>query len=202
MTIEKGKDWGRPGALPTDGVVVTSDREAALAVTEARRRGEPLPVLGLLGGDLCRTMGGTGDQGRLRSSDAMTFPVDLGSVLVDGIHHLFVAHVVVRDGWWSDAFAAMNAQWLGPLNLGPRAHPDDGKLDTYRIRLTRGDLLEVRRRARLGAHLPHPRIHEERAPAVQVAMSTAQTVRVDGFVVGRAKNVSVRLEPDALQVVI
>ncbi|MDQ1404208.1 MAG: hypothetical protein QOG03_2524 [Actinomycetota bacterium] len=202
MTIEKGQPWGKPGGLPDTGVVVSTDREAALVVTEARRAGLPLPVIGLLGGDLCRTLGGTGDEGRLRSAEAMTFPVDLGSVLADGVHHLFVAHLVVRDAWWSDGFVAMNAQWLGRLNLGPRAHPNDGRLDTYRITLNKADLLEVRRRARMGAHLPHPRLREERSAAVQASLDAARPVHVDGFVVGRAKNVSVRLEPDALTVVV
>lgn len=202
MTIEKGKPWGRPAPLPEGGVVAHSDREAALLLIEARRARRPLPVIGLLGGDLCRTLGGTGDERRLRSSEAMTFPVDLGRVLADGIQHLFVAHLVVRDTWWSDAFVAMNAQWLGGLNLGPRGHPNDGRLDTYRATLRKADLLEVRRRARLGAHLPHPRISEERASAVQAELSTKRTLWVDGFVVGRAKNVSVRVEPDALTVVV
>ena len=48
-------------------------------VEQARRpRAEPVPTLGLLGGDLCKTLGGPGDEARLRSPEAMTFPVDLG----------------------------------------------------------------------------------------------------------------------------
>ena len=81
MTIRKGAAWGRPGKLPSDGVVVSSDAAARAAVEPPRRAGEPLPVLGLVGGDLCRTLGGPGESKRLRSPDAMRFPVDLGSVL-------------------------------------------------------------------------------------------------------------------------
>ena len=29
--IRKGEDWGAPGALPSDGVIVRSDREAPCA---------------------------------------------------------------------------------------------------------------------------------------------------------------------------
>ena len=56
--IAKGSPWGRPGPLPADGVVVRSDAEASDALEAARRESRPFPVLGLLGGDLCRTVGG------------------------------------------------------------------------------------------------------------------------------------------------
>ena len=54
MTIRKGEAWGHPGALPEDGVVVSSDHEAADVIGRARREGRPYPALGLVGGDLCR----------------------------------------------------------------------------------------------------------------------------------------------------
>ena len=61
MPVEKGRPWGWPAALPADGVMVGSDAEARAIVEDARRAGRPTPVLGLLGGDLCRTLGGAGD---------------------------------------------------------------------------------------------------------------------------------------------
>jgi len=202
VTIEKGRAWGAPGALPEGGVVVRSDAEARAVLEEARRAGRPFPALGLLGGDLCRTLGGTGDEARLRSAQAVTFPVDLGEALVDGRHFLFVAHLVARDRLWRHSFVAMNAQWLGEWNLGPRAHPGDAKLDTYQSALTLSDLPKVRARLHHGAHLPHPRITERRRPAVQVDLARPLDVRVDGVAVGRGRTLSVRVEPDALTVVI
>ncbi|HEX2700230.1 MAG TPA: hypothetical protein VHM89_08530 [Acidimicrobiales bacterium] len=202
MTIERGKAWGAPGALAGDGVVVRTDAEARAVLEEARRSGRPFPPLGLLGGDLCRTLGGTGDEARLRSEDAVTFPVDLGEALVDGRVVLFVAHLVARDRLWRHSFVAMNAQWLGTWNLGPRAHPGDAKLDTYECALSLSDLPKVRARLHHGTHLPHPRIKERRGPAVQVELPGAVGVRADGVVVGRGRSLSVRVEPDALTVVI
>jgi hypothetical protein len=202
VTIEKGKAWGAPGPLPDGGVVVRSDAEARAVLEEARRAGRPFPVLGLVGGDLCRTLGGRGDEGRLRSERAVTFPVDLGEALVDGVLHLFVAHLVARDRLWRDVFVAMNAQWRGPWNLGPRAHPNDGRLDTYRATLALGDLAKVRARLHHGAHLPHPRITERRAPAVQVELDRPRRVELDGAAAGRGRRISVRVEPDALSVVV
>lgn len=203
MPIRKGEAWGAPGALPAEGVVVRSDAEARAVVVEARRADRPVPPLGLLGGDLCRTLGGRGDEGRLRSEAAMTFPCDLGSALLDGKLHWFVAHLVARRGWWRGrAFLAMNAAWLGRWNAGPRAHPGDGLLDTFDARVPAGQRLAMRRRLPLGAHLPHPGVTERRARAVQVDLGASLPVRLDGEVVGDARSLSLRVEPDALTVVV
>lgn len=202
MTIEKGAPWGRPGSLPDHGVVVGSDAEASDVLATARREGRPFPPLGLVGGDLCRTLGGPGDEGRLRSARAVTFEVDLGEALVDGRLHLFVAHLVVRDRLWTRAFVAMNAQWRGRWNLGPRAHPGDGLLDTYDVRLPVRALPAVRSRLHHGAHLPHPGVGERRAPAVQVELERPLSLEVDGRAAGRGRMVAVRVEPDAVTVVV
>lgn len=203
MTISKGSPYGSPGVpLPDDGVVVGSDHEARAVLEDARRAGRPWPVLGLLGGDLCRTLGGPGDARRLHSSGAVTFPVDLGQVLVDGRLHLFVAHCIARSPTWRRAVVAMNAQWFRDWNLGPRAHPNDGLVDVYDAALAFADLPKVRRRLPAGAHVPHPRIAVRRAPGVQVELPKPLSVWLDGEVADRGKVLSVRVEPDALTVVV
>ena len=198
MPIAKGDPYGAPGDLPAGGVLVRSDAEAAAALTEARRRRRPFPALGLLGGDLCHTLGG----GSGKELHGVRFTVDLGEALLDGRLHLFVAHLVARTRLWTRSFVAMNAQWLGEWNLGPRAHPNDALLDTYDAHLPLGQLLPVRARLHHGAHLPHPGIKERRTPALQVELERRLPVRLDGVSVGSAKVVSVRVQPDALTVVI
>ncbi|HEX3394652.1 MAG TPA: hypothetical protein VHS52_09000 [Acidimicrobiales bacterium] len=209
MPIAKGGPYGAHGPFPTEGVVVRSDAEARQAVETARRERRPLPVLGLLGGDLYRTLGGSqqpgsasGGEDRLRSDGGVTFAVDLGEVLVDGRLHLFVAHLVARSWLWTRAFVAMNAQWLGTWNLGPRAHPGDALLDTYDVHLRVSQLLPVRARLHHGAHLPHPGIKEQRTAATQVDLDSPLTIRVDGQAVGRGRRLAVRVEADALTVVV
>jgi hypothetical protein len=202
VPIQKGRSWGLPAPLPDDGIVVATDAEARAVVTDARRTDRRVPVLGLVGGDLCRTLGGGVDRARLRSSDAMTFSIDLGAVLVDGRLHWFVAHLVARSRWWGRALVAMNAQWYGEWNLGPRAHPNDGLLDIYDARLGLGDLLKVRGRVRQGAHLPHPRITERRVAGFQISLDRSLPIEVDGIGIGSARALSVRIEPDALTVVV
>ena len=198
MPIAKGQPWGAPGDLPEGGVVVASDAEAAAALHEARRDRRPFPALGLLAGDLCRTLGGGGQ----RELQGVRFTVDLGEALLDGRLHLFVAHLVARSRLWTRAFVVMNAQYLGDWNLGPRAHPNDGLLDMYDAHLPPNQLLPVRSRLHHGAHLPHPNIKERRSAAQQVELERPLPVRLDGVKVGPARVISVRLQPDALTVVI
>ena len=133
----------------------------------------------------------------------MTFPCDLGAVLLDGRLHWFVASLVARGPWWRGrAWLAMNAAWLGRWNVAPRAHPDDGLVDTFDARVPAGQRLAVRRRLPLGAHLPHPAITETRAKAVQTRLDRPTTVWLDGQAVGEARDLSVRVEPDALTIVV
>lgn len=202
MTIKKGEAWGWAEPLPADGVIVGSDSEARLTLEEARREGRPFPTLGLLGGDLGRTLAAPGSEARLRSASAMTFPVDLGQVLVDGRLHLFIAHFVARNWWWTRSHVAMNAQWIGEWNVGPKAHPNDGRLDVFESSLRFGDLAKVRRRLPTGTHLPHPRISSRRASSVTFELRRPLPVRLDGEVVDEGRSLVVRLEPDALRVVV
>jgi hypothetical protein len=201
VPIAKGQPWGAPGELPAGAVLVGSDAEARAVLEEARHHRRPFPPLGLLGGDLCRTLGGGGGEGRLRAGEGVRFTVDVGEVLLDGHLHLFVAHVVARSRLWTRAFVAMNAQWLGRWNLGPRAHPGDGLLDTYDAELPLSQLAAVRARLHHGAHLPHPGITERRTASADVDLGRSLPVRLDGERVGPAQRLVVRVAPDALVVV-
>jgi hypothetical protein len=202
VTIKKGEAWGWAEPLPDDGVVVRSDGEARAAVEAARSEGRPYPVLGVLGGDLGRTLAAPGDEARLHSAAAMTFPIDVGQVLVDGRLHLFVAHLVARNRRWTRAVVAMNAQWVGDWNLGPKAHPNDGLLDTFDARLRLRDLAKVRRRLPTGTHLPHPGIAVRRSASATFELEGPLSVWLDGSVVDEGRTLVVRVEPDALLVVV
>ena len=203
MTIRRGEDWGaQVGPLPAEGVVVGSDAEARAVVEEARRAGERPPPLGLTGGDLWRTLGSPNPD-RLRTDEAVTFICDLGEALVDGRLLRFVAHLQARRQWWRGrAWLAMNASWIGPWNVAPRSHPNDGLLDVLDARLRPSELLAARARVRTGSHVPHPRITERRTAAVQAGFDRPTPVLLDGVHVGEARNLSVRVEEDALTVVV
>ena len=201
MTIRKGEAWGAVGAPPAGAVTVRSDREARRVVEAARRAGEPVPPLVLLGGDLCHTMGGRGDEGRLARGEGLVAPVDLGSVLIDGRQHWFVAHLVARRSWWTGrVVTAMNAEFLGSWDVAPRSHPNDGRLDVLDVRASMSlrDRLTARRRLPTGGHVPHPAIEARRVPAVQLEFDRPTPVWLDGERVAQARRLSVRVEPDAL----
>ncbi|HEV7763040.1 MAG TPA: hypothetical protein VGO78_28710 [Acidimicrobiales bacterium] len=204
MVVERGAAWGVPGPLPADGVIVHGDAEAREIVERCRRAGEPVPPLGLLGGDLCRTLGGRGDEARLRSPEATRLPVDVGAVLLDGRLHWFVAHLIARRGWWSGRIvAAMNAEYLGPWDVAPRSHPNDGRLDTLDADLPFGDRLKARRRLATGSHVPHPGIRERRVDAAQFEFGEPMTIWLDGVRLdGAVRRLSVRVERDALTCVV
>jgi hypothetical protein len=204
VVVAKGESWGWPGPLPDGGIEVRSDAEARAVVERARRAGDPVPPLGLLGGDLCRTVGGRGDAARLRSAEALQLPADLGSVLLDGRQFWFVAHLVARRSWWRGRLVGvLNAQYLGEWDVAPRAHPDDGRLDLVDVspQMSLRARLQARRRVRLGTHVPHPDIGTDSAAAWQTTFDPPLDVRLDGVELGPVRNLSVRVEPDALVLV-
>lgn len=198
MTIRKGEQWGAAGELPAHGVVCADDAEAHHVVTAALRAQEPIPPLGLEGGDLCRTLGGVG-------KGTTTVVCDLGVALLDGRLHWFVSSLVARRGsWWRGrAWLAMNGAYLGDWNVAPRAHPGDGLLDVLDIRVGPTVWPQARRRMRTGAHVPHPAIAEKRTSGTQVELERPMHVWLDGIRSEEAvRSISVRVEPDALTVVV
>lgn len=203
MTIEKGSLWGEPGPLDPDGVVVHDDAALRVIVEEARRSGAPLPMVGLLGGDLCRTVGGRGDVARLHSDEAMRLPVDVAAVTLDGRPHWFVSHLVVRRSWWwGRLVAVMNAQWIGQWDVAPKSHPNDGLLDVFDADLSLDDRLKARRRLNTGTHVPHPGIAQRRVKELHLDLARPTPVRLDGVGVGSASSITVTLEPGALTCVV
>jgi diacylglycerol kinase family enzyme len=190
-------------------VIVRADAEARTVVARARRGHQTVPALGLTGGDLWRTLGapspgpGPGAEARLRSAEAHTFTCDLGSVLIDGKLHWFVAHLIARRGWWQGrTIAVMNAQWLGRWDLGPRSHPDDGLLDIADADLSFGDRLKARHRLPTGTHVPHPDIATFRRASMIFDLAPGLDIWLDGEKVDWATHLAVRVEPDALTVVV
>ena len=203
MPVQRGEDWGEPGGMSSGGALVGSDAEARALIEDARRANRPLPEVGLLGGDLCRTLGGRGDTDAIRSPEAWRFEVDLGAVLLDGRLYWFCAHLVARRlGWAGEALVAMNAAWWQNWNLGPKAHPGDGLLDISHGRLSMGDRLRARRRVATGDHLPHPQISYRRVGAFQTVLDQPLMVELDGQPALKASNLSIRIEPAALTVVV
>ena len=201
MTIERGQDWGRRVDRPENLVEVADDAAAGALITGLRRAGRPLPPLGLLAGDLRRTLGRP-DPVTVLDGQVSEFTVDVGVVTVAGEEHWFVSHVVARRSWWrGEVVAAMNAQFVGAWDVAPRGHPNDGRLDLVRVQdLSVSDRWKASRRLPSGSYLPHPGIEARPVTELDLALAEPLTVRVDGMATGTADRLVLRVEPDALTV--
>jgi len=203
VTIEKGRPWGSAGPLAVDGVVAATDAEVRALVEQARQAGRPPAEVGLVGGDLCRTVGGRGDRARLATPDAVRLPVDVAAVTIDGESHWFVAHLVARRSWWRGrVVAVINAQWIGRWDVAPRSHPNDGLLDLFDGSPSLDDRWKARRRLITGTHVPHPAIVQRRTDALELELDPPLDVYLDGVKVGRGRHLEIRVEPDALTCVV
>lgn len=201
MAIEKGSRWGHAGSAPADVLVAGSDAELAELVADSRAFDPSRPpITTVTDGDLLRTLGG----GRPAGVESWWFPLDLAWVeLEGGEEYPFVAHAVARrSGWRGEGMVAMNAAWMGPYYLGPRAHPNDGLLDVTHGRLPLRQVPEARRRARTGTHVPHPALSVERTPRFEMRFSRRVRIRTDGVIQGSASKLVVRVQPDAFWVVL
>ncbi len=204
MAVRRRTDWGGTGPLPPQGLVVRTDAEASRALHAALVAGEEPPTIGLLGGDLCATLGGRRDGMRLRSPEATRVVVDVVEVRLDaGEPRHAVAHVVLRRSWWRGrVLALMNAAWIGSWNVAPRAHPGDGRLEVLDADLALADRWKARSRLPLGTHVPHPGITVSRTAHTVIELDGPLDVWLDGEKAGRARRIEITVLPDALAVVV
>jgi len=193
--------FGVPEPLPSGAPMAHDDAELRAIVLEHRQDGRSLPPVGLLGGDLWRTLGGGGVADRLTGDGARTFVVDLGILEADDFQTVFVAHVLVGR-LFAGGTAILQAQWCDALDLGPRSHPADGRLDVTTGRLPLRQRRTARQRARSGSHLPHPGLTHRQVDHIELDLARPLSLTVDGRRLGRAGCVRVSVEPGALSVVV
>jgi hypothetical protein len=204
VTISKGLEWGWPGRLDPEGAVARSDSDARSVLTDYRSQGLPLPMIGLIGGDLWRAMGEPGGgEPRLRSNDARIYPCDLGVAVLDDVEHIFVAHLFARRSWWrGQVVAAMNSEFRGAWLVAPRAHPNDGVLDHVVADPSTDQRWMAMRRLPTGQHVPHPAISLRRRSSARYEFDRPTRVYLDGEAVGSTRTLDVRVEPDAFHFVV
>lgn len=199
MGVDPG--FGVPEPLPSGAPIAHDDAELRAIVLEHRQVGRSLPPVGLLGGDLWRTLGGGGVADRLTGDGARTFVVDLGILEADDVRTVFVAHVLVGR-LFAGGTAILQAQWCDVLDLGPRSHPADGRLDVTTGRLPWRQRRTARQRARSGSHLPHPGLTHRQVDHIELDLDRPLSLTVDGRRLGRVRGVRVSVEPGALSVVV
>ena len=109
------------------------------------------------------------------------------------------AHCVVevdgRVAWDGRATTVLvaNGEFLRGLDVVPRGHPGDGRLEVHVHALRAGQRRRMRARLPTGAHLPHPGIRAAQCTEVGVRWDRPVPLEVDGRDRGRAQALSARL---------
>jgi hypothetical protein len=172
----------------------------------ALNRQNPPSTVGLLAGDLARTVSASGRSARFLSDlDVVRLPIDLGEVQHDLGTHRFASHVILRRSWlFGPILLVANAQFIGPWDVAPRSHPNDGWLDVSEVNpsMTLRQRLHAAKRLPTAGHLPHPAIRTTRTRQQSWTFRKPLDLWVDGERLGRTASVSVRCLPDAMTICI
>ena len=206
MTIRKGEEWGSAGPIPDDVVDVAGDREAAEVIGVALAVGATPPPVRLHGGDLLRTVGGANIANTRHDEpgpEAISLPIDVIEVDLDGRREYAVAHVSAHTVWWiRPTTVVMNAAFLGDWNLSPKSHPDDARLEVLEGRMSISDRWNARDRLRSGTHLPHPGLSLRRVESVSCDLGRPTPVWLDGQKASRCTQITARALVDAATLII
>lgn len=73
-----------------------------------------------------------------------------------------------------------NGQFWRSIDLVPRGHPGDGRLEIQVYAPTAGERRAMRRRVTAGTHLPHPRIVTTSGREAEVRFGAPVAVEIDG----------------------
>lgn len=197
MTVKRGSEWGRVVPTPSDGLIIEGDAALAAAI----ERGEPRPLV-LRGGDLHRTVGAPADP-----ASVVQVPIDVLRVSADGVDMVAVAHVVVRRrgrlSWWRGRIiAVMNAEQIGPWDVAPRGHPNDGSFDVVDVSASMPARArwQASRRLPTGTHVPHPQITTRRAGEETFTFDRPMGLWLDGVARGTVRSLTISVVPDATEI--
>lgn len=105
---------------------------------------------------------------------------------------------VVRE-YTASGMLVANGQFLGELDVAPRAHAGDGRLEVLVFEGRATDVWRMLPRLRTGTHLPHPRVRELRPTAIKI--DSSGRVFGDGVDVGRCP-ATISVRPGRLRVAV
>jgi putative lipid kinase YegS-like protein len=215
--IRKGEPWGRPITGPPDLEVRGGDPDLAAAVQS--RPGARVRFVAGEGSDLALAVGLAGPPADASTASETELPVD--GLVVDGdelaVNMVVLGHppdrlrlwhrrvpcrVTVDDRVVFDAPATTvvvaNGQFLRGLDVVPRGHPGDGRCEVQVYALRAGARAKMRRRLRLGDHVPHPEIHQVSGKVVTARFGAPRPLEVDGRSRPPGAEITVRVVPEAL----
>ena len=117
------------------------------------------------------------------------------------------SHVVGRrlsSRFRGEVLFVMNAQFLGPYDIAPRGHPNDGRVEVLKVASSMSWRVRRRalQRALTGTHVPHPLISTSvvSTSPLEVVFERPLDVWLDGTKWLRTRSVTFTVEADALEV--
>jgi YegS C-terminal NAD kinase beta sandwich-like domain len=216
--VKPGDPWGEPVSGRADLEVRGGDADLARVLDThqgvlVRFRAEP-------GSDLARTVGisASGDLSGLAAPiDGLL--VEPGGHAVNGVvlgtapgrlrATTPSATVTVRVNGRSVAagrattVVIANGQFFDGLDVVPRGHPGDGRLEVQVYALRRGERRAMRARLPQGIHLPHPRITTTTGRQVEIHVERGRLpMTIDGRAHEPVADLTVTLLPAALRLLL
>ena len=205
MTIRKGEQWGIEIVAPSSLVLLKDDHDLSsmeksdigvlMAGDIHQALGSPMPVQP---GALCTQL----------DIDAMF--VEIQNAGFDDVSQL--ASSCVEIGTFRPSFihrnryvCITNGGLVHGRNLAPRAHPNDGVLDsvTMTSSMTFRDRLSAQKKSLTGTHLPHPEIHVSRGESFSyIRTNKSEQLSIDGHRVSDWLSVRVTIQPDYWKIVV
>ena len=196
--IEKGKEWGEPGVVPPETVSVLSDAQLAAS--------DPTGMYSVRFGDLFYSVGqprelGIGDQCVVAPIDALECELTVNSKQVV----VLAASSILIGTWWRKSWIAVtNAEWIGPYNIAPRSHPNDGRCEVleFSSKMPLQQRWLARRKMRTGTHVPHPQIETRSVRTASFDIPSSSGVLIDSVKYSQVTHISVRVIPDYWRIII
>jgi len=218
--IKPGEEWGRPTAAAPDFEVRGDDAE--LARVAARAPGALIRFRPTPGSDLARAVGiqwagGSGVEVRLDALRAGEYGLACNMVVLGAAPDRLrrwsrrVGVTVTVDGraWFAGRATTVvvaTGEFHHGLDLVPRGHPGDGRVEVQVYALAPGERAGMRARLAAGTHVPHPRIAQRTGRRIDVRWSGAagsrRRIELDGRSRGRTDHVTVEVVGGAYRMLV
>lgn len=219
--VGKGEPWGGGASQPADVEIEGGDADLARCV----RSGEEVSLVAYdpsPDADLARAVGLTPGSPQISELTIDALEVGLGTdtpvvavnAVVFGVapdrltrwtrRRELAVTIDGRPAWKGGATAVVvaNGQFLRGLDIVPRGHPGDGRVEIQVYALAPGKRAGMRRRLPTGTHVPHPHITERSGRVVDIVASSAMPIEIDGQPCEPARALHVAVLPGAVRILV
>lgn len=200
MVVRRGEEWGNIDVPPTHIAEVHDDAEGSRLLQSGVRE------FLLCSGDMARTVGA---QPPCSNSLFRRLPCDLVTVsLIDPrgreTEVPVFSHCILRSSTWRGTWlrgpitVISCAQFLRGMDIAPRGHPNDGKVEVleFDASISVRERFRMLQRLRTGDHLPHPSIRVRHVATLDLNLRGCAVI--DGISHGRCTLRHLRVIPDAI----